>query len=74
MNDSSTMQINKRLKKLRHNVSYFVLNYFLLVDIFEKLSSFTELYDQNIVIFVIVDLEKSSDVGMIDRDHDLHLS
>ena len=73
MNNSSSMQVNQSLKKLTDNRKSIILVSCPTDNSLEKFSSLTELKNQNITIFIVIDLKQSRDIRMVKVDHNCHL-
>jgi len=67
------MQIHQSLKKLTHYYRSSLLSYVFSDYFLEELASLAELKNQYVTGFVVVHLEESSNVGVVESYHDGHL-
>ena len=65
MDDASTVNIYQGLEELTYDRNCIGLTGGFGDDSFEELSPFTEFEDQNIVVFVVVDLKETSNIGVV---------
>jgi len=73
MDDVFRVEILQSIKQLHHyaNSDYLVCS--SSDDLLEELSSLAQLQNEYVWWLVVVDLEKSGDVGVVKSNHDCHL-
>lgn len=72
MHNSDLMQVNQRSKDLLGYGGRALHVHFFCYDLFKQLPSLTKLHDQNVIVFIVVDLVKFGNVRVVEAFHDGH--